>query len=289
MGHKKKNEKGRSLEDQVKGILGTKTSFGSSRHEAKKVGVAAEYIYSKGTLQTYTQQALKFAHWCQSEYGLSSLSRMSDRVPEYIEKMRQDGMSAWTQKTALSALRKVYGTDCFQDVKTDSRSRPEIKRSRLDTPMARNFSEKNNAELINFCRHTGLRRSELEHLKGGSVVYKEGQAYISGIKGKGGRIRDVLILDNDRQVIERIQQTDPEAFVWGRVHSAANVHGYRADYALELYNQSARNLEDLRTEEKYFARNDRAGEVFDRQALQVVADNLGHSRVSVCVENYLYH
>ncbi len=83
-----------------------------------------------------------------------------------------------------------------------------------DTAHARQFSEKANAELVHFCQCTGLRRSELEHLKGGCVsLHSDGHYYIDNVKGKGGRVRDIRILNDDRQIIEKIQNTAPEALV----------------------------------------------------------------------------
>lgn len=279
-----------SIEDQVKSNLGQKKAFGESRHEAKIVGKADEKIFSHNTMNTYVRECINFARWCRDQYGDTKVSRMDTHAAEYMQHLRDTGRSPWSQKAILSGLRKLYGNDNehLRDIRTDARHRTDITRSRLDTPMARHFSESRNAELINFCEKTGLRRSELEHLTGDRVTYKGDQAYISGVSGKGGRVRDVLILGNDQAVIDRIQNTPAGDLVWGRVHSAANIHGYRADYAAELYKEYARPVDELRDDERYIARADMAGEVFDRQALQIVAENLGHSRVSICVQNYLY-
>lgn len=278
----------RSIEDQVKGILGQKTAFGESRHAGKIDGTASDKIYSFQTLTNYQKTGIQFARWCEQQHHEHVVSRMEQYVPEYIQQMRDSGKSAYSQKAALSGLRKLYGTDKFRDVETDARHRINITRSRNETVSSRHFSEKRNAELVNFCQKTGLRRSEVENLKGDRVVFKGDQAYIQGVKGKGGRVRDVRILGNDQAVIDRIQNTPSDERVWGIVSSAANIHGYRADYAAELYREVARPVDELRDDERYIARADMAGEVFDRQALQVVAENLGHSRVSVCVQNYLY-
>ena len=277
-----------SLEDQLKSNLGQKKAFGSSRHDGKANGTAGDKIYSYGTMNNYVKTGVQFAKWANEKFGETKVSKMDVYVRDYIQQMRDDGKSAYTQKSALSGLRKLFGSEneCLKDIRTDARHRTDITRSRLDTEYARHFSESKNSELVNFCRKTGLRRSEVENLKGDRVIYKGDQAYIQGVEGKGGRVRDVRILGNDQAVIDRIQNTAADDLVWGRVHHAANIHGYRADYAQELYKSIAR--EEIPRDEQYHGRADCAGKTYDRLALKEVAENLGHSRVNVCVQNYLY-
>ena len=41
--------------------------------------------------------------------------------------------------------------------------------------------------------------------------------------------------------------------------------------------------------ERYIMRKERAGEVYDKQAMEIVSKNLGHNRISVIAQSYLYN
>lgn len=56
-----------------------------------------------------------------------------------------------------------------------------------------------------------------------------------------------------------------------------------------LYERYARDVSKISNKkERYSMRKDRAGEVYDRVAMQIVSKNLGHTRVSVIAQSYLY-
>lgn len=139
----------------------------------------------------------------------------------------------------------------------------------------RHFSKTNNDELIKFCRGTGLRRSELEDLRGKDLVTKaqieaeisrleavpenrrtqeawkrltmlqdtrlfQGEYFTYVRKGKGGRAHlSPIIGKNTDQIVERIRNTPPEEKVWQHVHKSADIHGYRAEYATAIYKAHA--------------------------------------------------
>ena len=63
---------------------------------------------------------------------------------------------------------------------------------------------------------------------------------------------------------------------------------YRATYANRLYNQLKRDIADIPTQERYVMRKERAGEVYDKQAMLQVSRALGHNRISVIAQSYLY-
>lgn len=284
----KMNKKEIPIQTKIKQRLNNIYRPGQSRHQAKRFDRDDKYIYSSKTYNMYFQATERLYNFCHDKYGVKDLNECKSHVKDYIEYLKENDYSAYTQKSYLSGYRKFY-QERFDDVKTDSRKRSFIKRSRFNTPSDRHFSEERNSDLVNFCQHTGLRRSELEHLKGGCVsLHEDGNYYIDHVKGKGGKIRDIRILNNDQAVIDKIMNTPSDELVWGRVHSKANIHGYRADYAKSLYEQLARPLEELSHSEKYFCQKDMAGVVFDREAMREVSKNLGHNRVGIIAQNYLY-
>ncbi|NJP41096.1 hypothetical protein HCH52_08530 [Oscillospiraceae bacterium HV4-5-C5C] len=84
--------------------------------------------------------------------------------------------------------------------------------------------------------------------------------------------------------------------VWGKLYSAADIQSYRRIYAKSLYQTMARDTAPLSWKELYIGRKGHKGMRFDRDALQLVALNLGHSkettdrkkqRVGIVVNHYL--
>jgi hypothetical protein len=178
---------------------------------------------------------------------------------------------------------KLYGIapDDENYFKPPKRNREDIKRSRGDRVRDRHFSKTNNDELIKFCRGTGLRRKELQELRGKDLVSREQiEAEISQLEsipdeqrapsvtkrlemlqdtrmfqeewfihvrnGKGGRERlSPIIGKNAGQIIERISNTPAEETVWQHIHNSADIHGYRAEYATAIYKAHARKLQDI--------------------------------------------
>lgn len=74
-----------------------------------------------------------------------------------------------------------------------------------------------------------------------------------------------------------------------KISSAYDNHHFRATYAKRVYNFYARSIDDLSFEDKYIMRKDRAEEILDREAMKITSEFLGHSRIEVIAQSYLYH
>ncbi len=111
--------------------------------------------------------------------------------------------------------------------------------------------------------------------------------YISVQKGgKGGKQRTVEIIGNVENVVSLMRKSGSKK-VFSNIPNGADVHGYRADYANALYKRYTRNLKDISKEEKYICRADLKGVIYDKKAMAIVSENLGHSRISVIAQSYL--
>ena len=151
---------------------------------------------------------------------------------------------------------------------------------------------------MNFCRGTGLRRAELEKLTPEALIRREDGDYLR-IRGKGGRWRDAPIIGEKDAIINRIESTEKGCRVWDHVPEHMDVHSYRAEYATSIYLMNARDLKDIPYDYYnigigqwvqsgvYHCRGDRAGEKFDREAMKIASNALGHNRVNILAENYL--
>jgi len=222
-------------------------------------------------------------------------------------------------------LAKLYGCSTKDFIPTQDRRRVDITRSRLGKANE-GFSESNNREFVEFCRATGLRRSEVKHLRPENLRYDEstGRYGLVDVKGKGGRLRGCPIIQpaklvvgngfvsngiiysetiNDeavnsengavekdivKLVVERMLNTPNGQLVWDKVPSRADIHSYRADYCKTIYNLHARPVDEIPRNERYYCRGDRKGIVYDRRAMAVASRVLGHNRISVIAGHYLY-
>ena len=245
------------------------------------------YIFSTQTLNTYKKEVSEFAKYCKSEHGSKTVAECRTFATEYLQKSLDEGKSVFTVSTQASALGKLYQESYTNFITLPQRERANITRSRLDRPSDKHFSEKKNQELVNFCQGTGLRRSELQKLTPEALVIKNGDYYLK-ITGKGGKTRiSPIIGPNKAAIVNRIRSTARGEKVWPRVHRHADIHSYRSNYATALYNSLARDVTILPAAERYCCRKDRAGDVFDKKAMKVVSQALGHERIEVIAANYL--
>ena len=282
-----------SLVRQIQDTLWDKCAMGQSKHQAKADGTAQEHIYSYNTYRTYMRHCNYFIAWARQHapegHKPRSLKDCRPYAAEWLQSRIDAGLSAYTVKLEAAALCKLYGASA-EDLdlpRTPKRHRADISRSRGTAVRDADFSTSRNQEIISFCRCTGLRRRELATIRGTDLCWgADGKAYIHVTPGKGGRERDAVILDNDPEVIARMQSAGDD-LVWPRIPSHMDVHGYRADYATALYQQVARDIDTIPPTEQYHCRGDRAGVVYDRVAMLYVSRALGHNRISVIAGHYL--
>ena len=198
--------------------------------------------------------------------------------------------SAWSVRAYFAAPAKVMGLSAA-DYNLPKRRRQDITRSRGETVRDGHFSEARNAELVEFCQSVGLRNlKELQQVRGTDLVDLGGGRYGVRVHGKGGRWRDAPIYGTPAQVeavVERMRSSGG-GLVWSHVPSAADVHSYRADYACRVYLAHARPLQNIPAGDRYHCRGDMRGRTFDRKAMAIASQALGHSRLNVIAAHYLW-
>ena len=140
----------------------------------------------------------------------------------------------------------------------------------------------------------------LDTLKDALEVFPDQEHFIHHRRDKGGRSRFAPIIGpNTNQVIERFKNTAAGELVWRHVHSGADIHGYRGDYATTLYKRYARDIKDIpydRTNQGtgklfqgdvYVCRKDEKGKKLDKCAMFKCSKALGHNRLNVVADHYL--
>lgn len=162
-------------------------SFGESKKEAVANGTNQEKIFSFNTYKAYWKHTKYFLKYVREKYPkCTTLKKARKYVNEWLQQRADQGLSAWTVQLEAKALGKLYGIspDDENYFKPPKRNREDIKRSRGDRVRDQHFSKANNDELIKFCRGTGLRRMELENLRGKDLVSREQiEAEITRIEG----------------------------------------------------------------------------------------------------------
>ena len=174
MGREKAKFYKANLRQQVISKLTSKLAVGESKHQDKinKVDTTKK-IYSWGSFKTYQKQCLSFAKWLeQSHPEVKSINRAKPYIAEYLNHQLDKGCSAWTINTQAQSINKLYGIKKGDQYffKCPERRRCDIVRSRYERANDSHYSLKNNSELTEFCRSTGLRRSEVKALQGNEAL-----------------------------------------------------------------------------------------------------------------------
>lgn len=266
--------------------------MGSKRSEDKAEADTKNKIYSKATFKTYKQQFKHFADWLEQAHPeAKTLEDARAFVDEYLKHLIELERSAYSISTAKAAIAKIMGVEATQFIATPPRLRADIKRSRGEAVRDKHISDKKEEELARFTSATGLRRKEMTMIKSDDLFFENGQAYLNITRGtKGGKPRVAKIVgkteEETKEIVEWIQSKDGRLF--NKLSSNYDNHYYRATYANRLYNQLKRDTDKIPFEQRYIMRKDRAGEVYDKQAMLLVSKALGHNRISVIAQSYLY-
>lgn len=277
---------------------------GTAKHIDKQTAKkTAGKIYVDSTLHTYKRSWNDYCNSMkQSGFKINghvprTLEEAAAYMPEYIDELiKRPGsragstMSAWSIRTYFAGCAKVLGLSA-KDYDLPARHVADIRRSRGDAVRDKNFSEVKNADLVNFCRCTGLRnRKELQRIHGTDLITLPDGTLAIHVTGKGGRVRDLPIFGSAAE-IERVvarMRTAGNALVWPHVSSAADIHSYRAAYAARMYASIARDPRTIPAKERYCCRGAKRGTWYDRRALKQVSLALGHTRINVVAEHYLW-
>lgn len=276
------------LEKQLSVGKGTSKHNDKIRNNGKP---AADKIYTDSTLKTYKQGWIKYCNFTK-ECGLKTRD-LSDLVPyvqAFVDMLETHKYSAWSIHTWVSGVTKVLGLS-LETYTLPKRERKDIKRSRNPVKSDMRFCASNHQDLVTFCRCVGPRNyKELQRIRGIDLIDLTDGSYAVHIRGKGGKERNAPVYGTPDQVemIISLMREAGNELVFPHVPTAADIHAYRAEYACRLYMASARAVSDIPSDERYTCRKDMAGKVFDMLAMQAVSLALGHSRLSVIAQSYLW-
>lgn len=292
---KRAKEKSKSLKNQVydKVLKMYEEGQGRSKFQDKKNGMSSKFIYSSSTYQTYKKEGKLFCTWLEKEHPeVSQLKDSQKYVNEYLEYLIKEDFSPWSISTKKAALSKIFQVPAGTFIQTPTRERAKIKRSRYQSSLDKNISKETEEYYSKITSATGLRRAELLKITGDSLYEKDGKFYIRVEKGtKGGRPRVAELIgkdDSETQEIVNLFKEKGKLRVVSSVPKHLDNHYYRGQYAKRVYNRYARSEKFIPQSKKYIMRKDRAGQILDRDAMLITSRYLGHNRIDVIAQSYLY-
>ena len=248
-------------------------------------------IYTDSTLRVYKRGWNYFCDYLKIQgFHPKTFEEASNYVQSYVKEMESKGFSAYTIHTWVSAVCKVIGVP-LTAYELPKRYRRNVKRSRHPAIRDAHFSEYNNLFLVEFCRAVGPRHfKELQKIHGHDLVKTEDGYGIYIRQGKGGKERVAPIIGSEHVVawIVEMCEKSGEELLFPHVSTAADIHSLRAEYACRVYQRNARAVEAIPDKDRYYCRGDLYGEVFDKKAMKIASEALGHSRIGVIAQSYLW-
>lgn len=210
-------------------------------------------------------------------------------------------LSAFTLTTYKAHLGKIFGVPTTYFIDTPQRKRANIKRSRNDVKSDNRVGKERRSFFDLIGKATGMRRKELEQVRGIDLVPRPAQNglyYIHLKRGtKGGKERYLPIMaSNDAeldQILSYFKLAGDKRVFTGKngtykVPTVYDEHNNRSDYAKRVYDYYERDLNTLKRHEITFLRQDLAGCKLDKYAEKKVCEALGHNRASEFRKSYAH-
>lgn len=291
---------------QANHILQLQVKFGHSKHTAKvaeehKFGERLQGIHSLRTYDKYSEIVGKFISYAESYLAAEGASKyiflqgLKPLAEEYLREREQQGLSTYTLALEKCALQRIFRETI--EYKAPPRAEAEITRSRGEAARDKHFSEEKNRDLVEVARCTGGRREDLSRLQRKDFFEREGRLFVKFEQSKGGRDRISLVLHPERirEILDR-RTKDPEDRIFEKIHSGADIHSYRREYAQALYQellkhpQLKQQLQEAyrltATEKEYICR-DGSRERYDKDSMSIVSQSLGHNRADTTIKSYV--
>lgn len=280
--------------------LNSLMAIGESRHHAKNVireasmekrwNVSTGKIHSYTTRKVYEQQIMAYLDWVKQTHHVSNHvvvdAHADEWVSQYLRELIAQGKSPYTLQTIRSALRLIFERGIASSVPLPKRRRSQITRSRVPVKMDAHFQPKNWPDHILFSKATGLRRSESRDLRIRDITpLPDGTLCVHVCNGKGGKVRDVVVLAGyEQDILALIEGREPNERLFARMPKNMDVQSYRRASAQARYQQLAPGKELPPATTRRIQSTD-----YDSLAAQEVSASLGHSRQrrSTVLNHYL--
>lgn len=208
----------------------------------------AHSISDRDTKRTYKAAIKRFCSWTKANgYTRDAvLDNPQSYLQQFADSLKARGLSAATIHTYLAPCCKGLNTP-MQHISKPERAIGAITRSRGGkNPRGRKDAEKPEyARLVAFQEAVGLRRAELEKLRGEDLQKRDGQLYIVARQGKGGKEQWQKILPRDAGIVAETFKgigKDERVFSVDEMKNRIDLHGMRAAHARECYDYYATRI-----------------------------------------------
>jgi len=291
MSHKSKVSLNEQLRQRLSGCL----AIGRSRNLDKKSGIdCRQFIYSWGSYKAYFKQGKAFIKFCKAKgYKCKTLADCRQYCDLWLQESIDRGLSAHTLKLYTATLSKIYSTSSDAFIKTPTRHRKDITRSRKPAVRDKNFNPELHQNTINFLLSTGLRRNEANSLRGDRLFVDSQGRYMVRIDSgsKGGRPRDVLIIGDVDNVVAMMKAAGDGKVFPNKLPTNLDVHNLRARHACLLYKYYHDKYGGPKDrKDKFFPRGELAHKaVYSKKLMRLVSEQLGHSRIGIFSSSYAYY
>ena len=291
--------------------LKKETKFGESKHKAKEQArneaaknhtkfKQVKGIYSHRCFNDYKKSINTYVNWvCKNHSEVKNMEQARRYIPEYVDELRDKGLSEWTVHSYAYALRSAYHCEINDlGIELKTRSRADVIRNR-DAEDSALRNDERYEKIVTLAKATGARRMELLRLRKADFrerTDKEGKqtGELEVFKrGKNGIERWCLVDPQYNEFIRELIATAPTYNFNGEdrllkktdLPAKLPIHDCRSDYAVNLYNYFEER--GLSSGEIYSCRKDLKGWHYDKGLLELVSINLQHSRDSVVID-YLW-
>ena len=214
----------------------------------KKADRKANQISGGGTLGTYRKEVKRSGRTIFKQFGVRYADDITpQQVQWYIDKLRGEGKSAWTQHLACSALCKalkdspgLMGNKGKADFSLDARVYTDVKKGRANAPTV----PQNYVEELEYALQ--VRRSELVSFLVRHVVERPEGLCVHVEQGKGGKEHFQRILPSKQDFVReyiRGKAPDEPLVCPEEAHGKENLHAFRRLGAKEAYDYYVQRLE----------------------------------------------
>ncbi len=307
-----------SVKWQVNTILREITQIGESRHEAKQ---QATYnnphelakqtgIHSYKTLDNYRGVARDLLQYAKDNGFTKDIEKLnSETVKSFLESKLKEGISYNTLKTYTAAITKLEtalekhngntynisqaAAEVLQQAREGGMGPKEQHRA-FQNPQAviQNINNHDYRTIAQFQLASGLRLSELNHIRPDQLQERDGRMFVSVEQGKGGKDRVVEVKDKQafqayKSLVESKQQTEGKyagKFVFSKPGYSSAVARAAAKAG-----ETERGTHSFRwnyAQKEYIDKQVHEGKP-ETQAKLEVSNELGHNRESI-TDHYLH-
>lgn len=192
------------------------------------------------TRKTYTRQVKQYIKFCREHFDCKTFADCKEHVQDYSTYLQTQDYTASTIHTYLAAVCCTFAIN-LETIQKPKRYVADYTRGREKKAFDSKTDLDNHqwAYLVEFQKRVGIRRNELERLRGGDFGEDEsGYRCVIVRKGKGGKKQYQRILEKDMAFVQSyFDRVAENEYIFNRKYfeNDLNLHSLRALSAKEYY------------------------------------------------------